>query len=241
MNEGALDYYADNSLSSALNWIYAPEADSDHISYVLFYPKTRLKTVALPKLGAGLPIYFNYEAGEYHGSTSQVLAVYYAPPGCLRILDPEVDASNRLIPETSLMRFAAHLSVPGLVLSEPRATMPDVYGPEPEHDFCYYFEKADLARWLGDWNTVLQMSEMALTFNDHPYDPAEQMVFIEGYAHAGEWERAMELSKQAHTVSEKDVGWMLCQLWKRIEAETAESPEKEAFLSEAQSMFICNP
>ena len=241
MNEGALDYYADNSLSSALNWIYAPDADSDHIRYVLFYPKTRLKSFALPKLEPGHPVYFNYEAGEYHGSTSQVLALYYAPPGCLRILDPDVDASNRLIPETSLMRFAAHLSVPGLVLSEPRATMPDIYGPEPEHNFCYYFEKADLARWLGDWDISLQMSEMALTFNDHPYDPAEQMVFIEGYAHAGEWEWAMELSKQAHAVSEDDAGWMLCQLWKRIEAETAESSEKEAVLSEAQSLFVCNP
>jgi hypothetical protein len=241
MNEGALDYYADNSLSSALNWIYAPDSDSDHISYVLFYPKTRLKTVALPKLEAGLPIYFNYEAGKYYGSTSQILVVYYAPPGCLRILDPEVDASNRLIPETSLMRYAAHLSVPSLVLSEPRATMPDVYGPEPEHDFCYYFEKADLARWLDDWDTVLQMSEMALTLNDHPYDPAEQMVFIEGYAHAGEWEMAMEMSKQAQAVSEEIVGRMLCQLWKRIEAETAESQGRSEVLSIAQSMFICNP
>jgi hypothetical protein len=67
------------------------------------------------------------------------------------------------------------------------------------------------------------------------------MVFIEGYAHAGEWERAMELSRQAHAVSEEIVGRMLCQLWKRIAVETAEGPGRSEVLVEAQTMFICNP
>jgi hypothetical protein len=241
INEGALDYYADNSLSAALNWVYAPDNHSDQMDYVLFYPRTRLKTVALPKLDPGFPVYFNYEAGEFHGNTSQILSMYYAPPGCLRILDPEVEAVNRLIPETSLMRFAAHLTEPGLILAEPRTKMPEVYDPEPEHGFCYFFQKADFARQFKDWDTVLKMSEVALSFEDHPYDPAEQMVFIEGYAHAEEWGRAIELSKQAHAFSEETVGRMLCQLWKRIEAETGEGPERSEALSIAQSMFVCNP
>jgi hypothetical protein len=241
LNEGALKYYADNSLSAALNWIYSPNATSDHIEYMLFYPKSRLKTVALPKLETGYPIYFNYEAGEFHGNTAQVISMYYAPPGCLRILDPEVDGVNRLIPETSLMRFAARLTAPQLILDKPLAKMPDVYGPEPEHDFCYYFQKADLARQFGDWDTVVKMGEMTQSFTGHPFDPAEQLVFIEGYAHAGNWARAMELSKKAHAVSERIVGQMLCQLWKRIEAETGEDPGRGDALSQAQSMFICNP
>jgi hypothetical protein len=241
MNEGALDYYADNSLSAALNWIYAPDNHSDKMDYVLFYPKTRLKTVALPKLEAGLPVYFNYEAGEFHGNTSQTLVLYYAPPGCLRILDPDVERVNRLIPETSLIRFAARMSVPELILDEPGARMPDAYGSEPDHDFCYYFQKADLARQFEDWDTVVKMSEMASSFEEHPFDPAEQMVFIEGYAHAGEWERAIELSKQAHAVSEEVVGQMLCQLWERIEAETTQSPERSEALADVQTTFGCNP
>ena len=112
--------------------------------------------------------------------------------------------------------------------------MPEVYGPEPEHNFCYYFEKADLARQFKDWEAVVTHAETALTL-EHAYDPAEQMVFIEGYAHAGEWDRAVELSERANEVSEELVGPMLCRLWKRIGAETAEGVGRDALSGEAVS------
>ena len=234
LNEGALDYYADNSLSAALNWIYAPDNHGEHIEYLLFYPKTRLRN-ALPKLETGLPVYYDYLAGEFNGNTSQTLVMYYAPPGCLRILDSDIERLNRLIPETSLMRFAANISDPRLIVNEPRAQMPAIYGPEPEHDFCYYFEKADLARQFGDWDTVVELSEAAFLSSDHPFVPAEQFVFIEGYAHVGAWERALELSEQAYEVSKEDMGPMLCRLWRRIGEETTGGLESDALTGEAVS------
>ena len=36
-----LEYYADNSLGAALNWVYAPDNHSDVVDYVLFYPTNR--------------------------------------------------------------------------------------------------------------------------------------------------------------------------------------------------------
>jgi len=240
LNEGALNFYADNSLSPALNWIYAPDNHSSHVEYVLFYPTTRLRN-ALPKLEPGLPVYYDYLAGEFKGNTSQTLVLYYSPPGCLRVLDSDIEHLNRLIPESSLMRFASSISKPELIINEPQARMPSVYDPEPEHDFCYYFEKADLARQFGDWSTVVKMGESALSFTDHPYNPAEQFVFIEGYAHAGEWLRAVELSQEAYKSSPQYVGPMLCRLWRRIDAETVEGPERRAALSQIQNMSTCNP
>lgn len=239
MNEGALHYYADNSLSAALNWIYAPDNHTDQIEYVLFYPTTRLKN-ALPELSMGIPIYYDYLAGEFHGNTSQTLAMYYAPPGCLRILDSDIERLNRLIPENSLMRFSANISDPNLIVNEPRAQMPDVYGPEPEHDFCYYFEKADLARQFKDWDSVVKYGESALSLSDHPFEPAEQFVFIEGYAHVGEWKRAVDLSVHAYEVSHDVIGRMLCRLWRRIGEETTPSLERSAALSEIESLFACD-
>ncbi|GAB4444604.1 MAG: hypothetical protein OHK0041_01050 [Anaerolineales bacterium] len=238
MNEGALKYYADNSLSAALNWVYAPQNHSDRIPYVLFYPTNRFKT-ALPDIAPDLPVFYDYLAGEFHGNTSQTLSFYFAPPGCLRLLDPEVERLNRLIPENSLMRYAARLTDPRLILEEPRAVMPAVYGPEPEHGFCYYYQKADLARQFGRWEEALQFVETALAFEDHPYEPAEHLLFIEVYAHAGQWERALELSKRAYEVSPQTMGRVICQLWERISAETGESLERDA-LEQVRSMFACS-
>ena len=242
LNEGALDYYADNSLSSALNWIYAPDNHSQHIEYVLFYPTTRLRN-ALPELQKDIPIYFDYLAGEFNGNTSQTLAIYFDPPGRLRVLDPEIEGRNRLIRETSLRRFAAHISSPNLIINEPRARMPEVYAPEPEHAnaWCYYFEKADLARQFGDWEEVVSLGETAFQLDEHSHNPVELFVFIEGYAHAGQWERAIELSRESQQESIEQMRPLLCLLWERIETETVESVERSKVLSEVKSIFACNP
>jgi len=239
MNEEGFDYYADNSLSAAMNWVYAPDNHSDQIGYVLFYPTTRFGN-SLPDIGPDLPIYFDYLAGEFNGSTSQTLSFYYDPPKCLRLLDPDIERVNYLLSENSLMRYAARLTVPELIHEEATTKMPGVYGLEPEHGYCYYYQKADLARQFGRWDEVVEFSDTALSFEDNPYEPAEKLVFIEGYAHDGQWRRAVELSIGIYEYSSGELGRMLCRLWNRIEAETAQSPERDAVLVEIRSMFACN-
>jgi hypothetical protein len=240
MNEGALRYYADNSLSPVLNWIYAPDEHDDHIEYVVLYPTTRLRSDALPKLEPGLPIVTDYLAGTFNGNTSQVLAVYYMPPGCLRVLDPDIDRVNRTIPEGSLMRFAARLSNLALILPEKTSRMPAVSGPEPGYGWCYYFQKAELARQLEDWGEVVSLGETAFQLDRPAEDPAELFVFIEGYAHMGEWARALELSRKALQSPEESVGPMLCRLWDRLEAETNPGRNRSAAVSEIRTLIACN-
>ena len=117
--------------------------------------------------------------------------------------------------------------------------MPAIYNPEPEHGWCYYFEKADLARQFDDWDEVVKLGDKAFKLDDFPNNPVERFVFIEGYAHTGHWNKAIEYSRVSYKVSKDYVGPLLCQLWKRIEAETAESPERSAALAEIQSMNVC--
>ncbi len=233
-----LAFYADNSLGAALNWIYAPQNHTDRISYLLFYPTNRLGA-SLPDLQPGLPIHYDYLAGRFEGNTSQAVAFYYAPPACLRLLEADFDPINRLIPDDSLMREAATLSSPRPILNEPLARMPAIYGPEPPHGWCYYFEKADLARQQGDWQQVVALGEVAFSLNDYPNDPVERFVFIEGYAHVGEWQRAFELSQVSYRVSKEVVGPLLCRLWQRLEAETPSSAGREMILQQVRTKFAC--
>jgi hypothetical protein len=239
MNE-ELFYYADNSISAPLNWIYAPEQNADQIDYVLFYPTNRLGH-SLPGLEPDLPIQYDYIAGRFNGNTSDVVAFYYDPPACLRLLEPDLDSSNRFIAEESHMREASVLSNPEQILASGTAVMPAVYGPEPAHGWCYYFQKADLARQMGDWETVTRLGDEAFALSDHPNNPLERFVFIEGYAHTGKWERAVRLSRESYQVSREYVGPLLCRLWERIETETPASAEKSDALSEIKSMFACKP
>jgi hypothetical protein len=238
MNE-ELKFYADNSLSAPLNWIYAPDQRSDQIEYVLFYPTNRLDE-SLPALQPERPIQYDYIAGRFQGNTSQAVAFYYDPPACLRLLEPGLDATNRFIQAESLMREASALSNPAMILRKPSARMPEIYGPEPEHNWCYYFQKADLARQLDRWDEVAELGRTAFQLDDHPNNPVERFVFIEGYAHTGDWESALKLSRDAYRVSKDYVGPLLCQLWQRIETETTDSGERTQVLSEVESMLACN-
>lgn len=234
-NDLPVTYFSDNSLSGPLNWIYSRPGEMDH---VLYFASIRLNR-GLPDLRLGLAFEQNYLAKTFHGNTSQMVVINFEPPRCLRVLDPQVDVENRLL--VPLLRDAAVLSNTAMIRAENAVTMPaSLYAPEPEHRWCYYFEKADLARQVDDWEQVVELGDQAFRLDDSPNDPVERFVFIEGYAHMGDWEQAIELSKVSYRVSKEYVGPLLCRLWERIEAETTASVERSAALDEVRSMLSCS-
>jgi hypothetical protein len=235
-----LTFYADNSLGAALNWIYAPDNHSDKVDYVLFYPTNRLGA-SLPGLESGAPVHYDYLAGTFDGNTSQAVVFYYSPPRCLRLLDPEIDSLNRLIPDSTFLRNASLISSTGPVLNDRTARMPDIYGPEPGRAWCYYFEKAELARQMGDWTQIRLLGNKAFSINDYPNDPVERFVYIEGYAHTGDWKKAVELSITSYKVSKNYMAPLLCKLWDRIARETESSPDRISALGDVRVKFECQP
>lgn len=239
MNEGALSYYADNSLTAVVNWIYDPDNRSHAMDYAVFYPTSR-QGGTLQGFTPGQPITYDFISEVFTGNTSQTVAFYYQPPGCLRLLDSQIDPQNHLVPDASMMREAATLSSSKWILPAATARMPQIYGPEPGHGWCYYFERAELAAQLRDWQQVVSLGDKALILNDYPNDPVERFVFVEGYANSGDWVRAKDLSTTSFKVSKAYVGPLLCRLWRRIELETADSPQRTATLAEVKSLFACS-
>lgn len=234
-NDLPVTYFSDNSLSGPLNWIYSPPGEMNHILYFISIRLNR----GLPDLAPGLAFEQNYLATTFYGNTSQLVVFEYSPPRCLRVLDPEIDEVNRYV--DPLLRDAAALSNTAMI-KEGEALLPEsLFAPEPAHGWCYYFEKAELARQFGDWETVTRLGDEAFALNDYPNNPLERFVFIEAYAHAGDWDRALKLSRESFKVSRDFVGPPLCRLWQRIETETSRGVDRDASLSEARNLFACNP
>jgi hypothetical protein len=236
-NDLPVTYFSDNSLSGPLNWIYGREGEMDHILYFISIRLNR----GLPDLEPGLAIEQNYLARTFHGNTSKMVVIDYSPPGCMRVLDPQIDPVNRLL--VPLLREAAVLSNTSMIRAENAVTLPEsLFTLEPAYaqTWCYYFEKADLARQFDDWQQVAELGDIAFQLDDHPNDPVERFVFIEGYAHVGDWERALKLSRESYRVSKDYVGPLLCRLWERIETETTGGMERNEALSEVESMLACN-
>jgi len=106
---------------------------------------------------------------------------------CVRVLDgssPEISA----IDPYEIMLVAASSRIDN-VLSEGSSVVPqDVFGPEPAHDWCYYYEKAALARQEKDWEAALSLREAALQKGYYPSDPIEWMPFLQAYTALGDVE-----------------------------------------------------
>jgi hypothetical protein len=61
-----------------------------------------------------------------------------------------------------------------------------VFGPEPAHGWCYYYQKADLAAQRGDWDEIIKLAEEAANKNLKPSDLIEWMPFLQAYAVSGD-------------------------------------------------------
>ncbi len=84
-----------------------------------------------------------------------------------------------------------------ILLDQAPHTPPSLaFGPEPEHGWCYYYQKADLARQLGDWDTVLQLGQEAFGKNLTPQDSIEWMPFLQAYARTGDLAHLEKLAPQ---------------------------------------------
>jgi hypothetical protein len=240
-NDLPAKYFSDNSLTAPLNWIYAPDNRSQEMSYMLFYPSVRLGRPELPALQTGLPIHVDFLAATFDGSTSQTVVLNFTPPGCLRVIDGQLELDNLFV-EGSLRDVAASLGSTGWILpdpAQPALLPPELYGVEPAHGWCYYFEKADLARQQGDWQQVAALGDQAFALGDYPNDPAERIPFIEGYAHVGQWQRAAELTRQSADISPV-IHATLCRLWQRIDQSTPASSEKDQVLPAVQVELECS-
>lgn len=221
-NDLPLTVFSDNSLSGPLNWIYSPDGKMNHILYFASVRAAEGRALA-GKLEPGHDFAQNYLATAFYGNTSQVIVVNFSPPGCLRVLDPEIDPLNKLIPPD--LRDAAFLSNPAQIRAETAATLPNFYHPEIPRSWCYYFSKAELARQNGDWQTVIDLHRQAQALGDPPNDPLENFVFIEAYAHTGDWQQARTMTRDAYRFSREVMRPTLCALWGRIGREVPNSTE----------------
>lgn len=69
-----------------------------------------------------------------------------------------------------------------------------VFDPEPPRGWCYFYQKADLARQRGEWESVVRLGKEAQEKSLVPMDAIEWMPFLQAYAITNDVDRLMELA-----------------------------------------------
>lgn len=116
---------------------------------------------------------------------------------CLWVLDKE----RHELPNNSsdlLRTNIGYSNVDKLVEKDSYTTPPSqIFGFEPLHNWCYYFQKASLARQLKNWSKLSQLTSEVLGKNLKPKDVNEWLPFIEGLIIAKKYSQAEDLIKIA--------------------------------------------
>jgi hypothetical protein len=125
--------------------------------------------------------------------------------------------------------------------AEPVAAPPvQFFGEEPEMDWCYFFEKAELARQEQDWKKISDLGDQAfgqgkIFFRKNAY---ELLPFIEGYAHTGELEKSLDLTLQAYQAWE-NMRTPLCSLWLNLYSTNVLDANGQAIYDKLQENIAC--
>ena len=147
-DEIPLDRYSDNDISPVVNWQYAPENRGLSYDYKYFDLDLREETYYADQKTA-VSVDHTYRTHSFISNTEKTLGLFYRKNGCLQIIGP----LTRKYPDLpdSLARIA-EVSDKGLIHTDTRtnAVPPLPIGPEPEHGYCYYYQKTSLAQQTGD-------------------------------------------------------------------------------------------
>ncbi|MBI5295536.1 MAG: hypothetical protein HY869_08680 [Chloroflexi bacterium] len=229
----------DLSFTAPINWMYAPEYSGGDLPYALLYAEARLGGGVLTGLQPGRALTLPFRTVEFHGSTDAALVFLVPGNGCLRVLDPALGDAVTYEKESETLTQIIPLSKPSLILTDaPQAQLSaPPFGAEPEHAWCYFYEKAELARQVGDWQKILDLGMQARSLGYQPEDVFEWLPFIEAQARVGDVDEALALSRD----SIRQVGRVrkgVCHVWERVQAQV---PERSASSSQALNEFGCIP
>ncbi|HEX5809363.1 MAG TPA: hypothetical protein VFY25_11905 [Anaerolineales bacterium] len=235
-----IDYETDLSFTAPINWMYAPNYAGGDIPYALFYTEKRLGGGALPSLEPNTGITLPIRRVSFRGSTSQVLVIHMPQNGCLRVLDPARHDEITYGRQSRFLVEAIPLSDLSTIRVDAGQTPSIAFLPEPEHTWCYYYAKAELAYQQGDWLQVMDSIDEARSLGYEPEDPFEWLGYIEAQARSGSVDVAKQVSEAA-IKKDSSIRKGLCEVWKRVASSISTGDGTEARLSQILSAFQCAP
>lgn len=168
------------------NQIYYPQAQTGDLVQVPItaFVLTPQNANAI-SVGRGQDVQIR-RGNETVSSYNNVLVISQpADNACVRALDgnqPEISENDR--PE--IMQVAASSRIGNIQPEGKAPLLPlEYFKQEPLHGWCYYYEKASLARQAGDWKSVDALGEKALAEGFYPSDKIEWMPFLQAYTILG--------------------------------------------------------
>ena len=187
---------------------------------------------------AGIPLEDSKLTMEFNGNSDKMILFTFNPEmqRCLWVLRPE-DTNLRLI-STDMRQLSAGSDVE-LIQQGEKSPPEQIYGKQNTDTWCYFFEKADLARQYKDWDSVVKLWKESQAIGEQADNGFEIIPFIEGYGHLEDWEQVKTLTKSAKRIT-AGLEPSLCGMLDRLALDTPASQERDDTLLKLKEDLNCS-
>lgn len=169
--------YSDYSFSVPLNVLYDKFIGDSSVDYNVIRLERYSQKVNGGKIVAGLRGDFIFS-----GQVENSLVGVYNDLGCLKIINKKSLKNQNFQPDVEAL---LHLSSFDLINATGRKLenrLIKLFGREPEHNWCYHYQKINLALQFSDLNQAYILAENALKLGYEPInDGTEWLPFIDVY------------------------------------------------------------
>lgn len=187
-------------------------------------------------LWTGEPIYISSKMFEFQADPKDVVVITKPEYGKCAWLLTEEDVYNPYL-EEGMHDFIPYQNKTR-ILTESDHRMPEsIFGKDAPHDWCYYFELADLAFDRGDYEAVLSLYDQAEAKGLKWGNALEMRPFIKAAAMAGDWEKALNWTEEANGVRPDQTRAYFDNLWKILERDVPDSAAKTDAMAKAGALF----
>jgi hypothetical protein len=237
-SEEILGYMGDYPTSYGINTIYKSDG-SRSVPYWFFALSENFHTTSNTDTGQ-TEIEAQRGTVTFRGRPEDAIYIIYEPEDkqCLWVLRPQ-DAEYKYLPD-SLKKGAVHSNYQNIQPGEGTSDLYQTIVSENRDTWCYYYQKADLARQLQDPEQVVSLWQQAQKKDLRPETGFEYIPFIEAHARLGKWDQAYQLTRTANRMTQA-MYFILCPTWKELAQETPDSPEKTEFVNKAYEALMCAP
>jgi len=204
----------DLGLPQAVNLMYFSDPrDDDPVRYFVstIMPSDKNITSVLTGEGKRIKKYRSHERLIDFGNITVITQP--SPSSCVRI----VDGSNYIFSEKdtqSLRSVFGYSRIENIRPAETGIIPPSyAFGYEPVHEWCFYFEKADLAVQKSSWSDAAKLGDEVIRLGFAPQDQVEWFPFLQAYAMMGDPEKVEFILKQVK--SDRLFNDQICKLMYR--------------------------
>ncbi len=129
---------------------------------------------------------------------------------CLHVLDGRQLELPGFSRDGSFTNAAPYSQISQIDVTHIPAKVPEsIFGTEPEHSWCYFYQKMNLAKQMEDWDKVAQLADEATASNFHAQDRSEWLASFEAYIAVGEIEKAKEIA--SYIKKDPNTHFFLCK------------------------------